>query len=501
MVSQIKAGAIMSYFSLFINILLAIIYTPWMISSIGIADYGLYVLALSVINIFVFDFGLGSAVQRFVSKYLAEGRMDKVNKFLSVTYKLYIIADVVIFLFLFSVYFFIADIYQGLSPEEIVKFKFIYVIVAIFSVFSFPFVHLDGTILAHEKFVQLKLCDLLYQISIASSMTIFLYFGYGLYALVLVNVVAGVFRVVLKLIVLNKYTEVKVNWRYWDSIILKAIIAFSIWVTIYAIAQRAVLSVAPSILGIYHVSEYIAILGVAISLEGFFYLFANAINGLFLPKVSQLIANQKSGDIIKLMIRVGRIQIFITGMVYIGLISFGKDFINLWVGEEFSLVYICSIIMILPSFISLAQHIAFTTMIAQSKVNYLAYSGVLQAFTCLVLVFPLAKHYDVLGVSISVAIAYSFSLIFNNIVFFKILKIDIKRFFFSSFIQLMPSLLLALCFGLFINFFIEINGWYGLIFKIVIFICIYISLFFMLGFEQYERTELLVKIKNLISRR
>jgi O-antigen/teichoic acid export membrane protein len=501
MVSQIKAGAIMSYISLFINILIGIIYTPWMIRSIGIPDYGLYVLAISVINIFVFDFGLGSAVQRFVSKYLAEGRLDKVNKFLSVTYKLYIIADVVIFLFLFSVYFFIPNIYQGLSPEELVKFKFIYAVVAIFSVFSFPFVHLDGTISAHEKFVQLKLCDLLHKIVIASSMTIFLYFGYGLYALVLVNVVAGIFRVVLKVLVLKRYTEVKINWRYWDSSILKAIIAFSMWVTIYAISQRGVLSLAPSILGIYYSSEYIALLGITIVVEGFFYLFANAINGLFLPKISKLIANQKSGNIIQLMIRVGRMQIFMTGMIYIGLISFGKHFINLWVGEEFSLVYICSIIMILPSFISLAQNIAFTTIIAQSKVKYLAYSGVLQACTSLVLVFPLAKYYGVLGVSVSVAIAYSVSLIFNNVVYVKILKIDIKRFFISSFVQLMPSLLLALCFGLFVNFILDTKGWYGLVMKIVIFSFLYISLFFRLGLVSQERAELLIKVNSFLKRR
>ena len=56
MANQIKAGAIMSYISLFITILIGIIYTPWMINSIGKADYGLYVLAMSVINIFVFDF-------------------------------------------------------------------------------------------------------------------------------------------------------------------------------------------------------------------------------------------------------------------------------------------------------------------------------------------------------------------------------------------------------------------------------------------------------------
>ncbi|WP_334058726.1 polysaccharide biosynthesis C-terminal domain-containing protein [Polaribacter sp. P097] len=499
MISQIKAGAIMSYISLFITILIGIIYTPWMISSIGKPDYGLYVLAMSVINIFVFDFGLGNAVQRFVSKYLAEGRLDKVNQFLSVTYKLYIIADVIIFLVLISVYFFIPNIFQGLSPEELVKFEFIYAVVAIFSIFSFPFVHLDGTILAHEKFVQLKLCDLLYKILIASSMTIFLYFGYGLYALVLVNVVAGIVRIGLKLIVLKRFTEVKVNWEYWDNSILKAIIAFSMWVTIYAISQRGVLSVAPSILGIYYSSEYIALLGVAIAVEGYFFLFANAINGLFLPKVSRLIANKEADNIIELMIKVGRIQIFMTSMIYIGLISFGKQFINLWVGEEFSIVYICSIIMILPSYISLPQQIAYTTIIAQSKVKYLAYSGILKVLTSLLFVFPLAKYYGVLGVSVSVAIAYSVSIIFNNIVYIKILKLDIKKFFLASFLRLLPSLLLALCFGLLVDFIIDINKWHGFIIKIVIFVCIYIALFFLFGLAKQEKLELVGKVKKIIN--
>jgi O-antigen/teichoic acid export membrane protein len=272
------------------------------------------------------------------------------------------------------------------------------------------------------------------------------------------------------------------------------------WVTIYAISQRGVLSFAPTVLGIYHSSKYIAILGIAIAVEGYFFLFANAINGLFLPKVSRLISNQESDNIIQLMIRVGRIQIFINGMVFIGLISFGKQFINLWVGEEFSIVYVCSIIMISPSFISLPQHIAHTTIIAQSKVKFLAYSGIIKLLTSLLFVFPLAKYYSVLGVSISVAIAYSFSLIFNNIIYIRILKINIKRFFLATFVQLMPSLLLALCFGIFINFIIDINGWYSLFMKTIIFVCLYTTLFFLFGLAYEERSELIEKMKKNIKR-
>ena len=64
---QIALGAIMSYISIGINIVTGLVFTPWMIHSIGKENYGLFTLALSVISLFVFDFGLSSAITRFLS--------------------------------------------------------------------------------------------------------------------------------------------------------------------------------------------------------------------------------------------------------------------------------------------------------------------------------------------------------------------------------------------------------------------------------------------------
>ena len=77
---QLKLGALMSYMAIGINILAGLLYTPWMIHSIGRENFGLYTLAMSVISLFVFDFGLSSAVTRFIAKYLAEGRQDMNNQ-------------------------------------------------------------------------------------------------------------------------------------------------------------------------------------------------------------------------------------------------------------------------------------------------------------------------------------------------------------------------------------------------------------------------------------
>ena len=47
--SQVKMGAILSYFAMAVNIIVGLVYTPWMVRIIGQSNYGLYTLSLSLI--------------------------------------------------------------------------------------------------------------------------------------------------------------------------------------------------------------------------------------------------------------------------------------------------------------------------------------------------------------------------------------------------------------------------------------------------------------------
>ena len=104
-INQIKKGAIISYLAIGVSLLSGLLYTPWMIKQIGVNDYGLYTLATSLISIFLIDFGISEAVSRFISKYNAEGNQEKVNDFLGLIYKIFILIDLVILVILIALYF------------------------------------------------------------------------------------------------------------------------------------------------------------------------------------------------------------------------------------------------------------------------------------------------------------------------------------------------------------------------------------------------------------
>ena len=441
--SQIKYGAVISYVGIFINIVIGLVYTPWMIRCIGQADYGLYTLAMSVIGIFVFDFGLGQAVTRFAAKYIAEGQQDKVDQLMGVTYKLYLIADALMILLLVGVYFFIPQIYQGLTPEEIEKFKIVYAIAATFSVLSFPFIPLNGIVSAYELFIQLKNCDLLHKIIIVVLMTGCLLMGFGLYALVIVNAIAGMLMIIIKLIVLRRRTPLRIDWHFWSRGLLREIISFSVWITVAALAQRLVLNICPSILGYASDSRSIAVFGIAMTLEGYVYTFTSAIKGLFLPKVTRLVTDGQHEDILPLMVRVGRIQLFILGLIILGFLCTGQNFINAWLGEDFSKVFLCSVLMMAPSFVGQTQNIASTTIVVQNKVKKSARISVIKAVVNLLLAYPLTVLWGVYGMALSIFISYMVSLLQYNILYHKDLKIDIPLFFKDCFGKMAVPLVLT----------------------------------------------------------
>lgn len=481
---QLKMGALMSYFALGINVISGLVYTPWMISSIGRENYGLFTLAMSVINLFVFDFGLSSAVTRFVSKYLAEGRQDRANDCLGLVYKLYFYIDIILFIVLSVVFFFIPQIYQELTPDEIEKFKVVYIVASIFTVFSFPFIPLNGVLTAYEKFVPLKVCDVINKLLLVGAMTVCLLLGGGLYALVIVNAVSGTITILLKIYCIKRYTDAAIHWGYKDSKLFKEIISFSGWTTVVSVCQRMIFTLAPSILGIISGSTAIAIFGIAASIESYVYYFAYALNGMFLPRVSQILSDK--GDVMPLMNKIGRIQLMIVGSIVFGFICLGQHFINIWVGDGFEQSYWCSVLLIIPTLIYLPQEIGIQTIIAKNEVKYQAFVWLAMAVVNIILSFILGRIWGAVGISLSICIAYFVRTYGMDAILQNRLKLNLTPFFINTFAKVGWVFIPVFILSYLINFFLPSQGVILFFIKVVVYLLIVFTALLIVS-NKYEK--------------
>lgn len=499
---QIKLGAIVSYIAIAFNMIAGLIYTPWMIEKIGQGNYGLYTLATSLITMFVMDFGMGAAVSRFVSRYNAEGDQRSVDNFLGVVYKLYFAIDIIIFTALIIVYFFIDIIYANLSTQEIGTFKILYAIVGMFSIISFPFTNLNGVLTAYEKFIELKLCDLFNKAFIIAAMVIALIIGQGVYALVTINAVAGLITIAIKLFIIRRKTKVRVNFKFFDKSLLKNIFGFSMWTTIGSLAQRLIFNITPSIIAAVSItgSVGVAVFGLASTIEGYVYTFATAINGMFMPRISKIIVSgKKEEELMPLMVKIGRIQLMIIGIITVGFIALGKSFVvDIWRKPDFELSYYCAVFLIIPSLFYLPMQIANTTLIVENKVKLQAEVFVIMGVINVICSLILSRMYGALGASISIFIAYMVRTTLMSVIYQKKLKLDMRMFFKETFFRLGIYLIITLISGILLEVFNPLpHGILRFAVNGVILVGVFILLMITRGFNEYEKNLFLGIIKRL----
>lgn len=489
---QIKFGAMLSYFAIAFNILSGLLYTPWMVETIGKSQYGLYTLANSLITLFLVDFGLSSATGRYLSKYNAEGDREAAERFLGAVYKLYLLIDAVIFTVLLVLFFFLDRIYVNLTPGELEQFKVVYVISALFSVINFPFVTFNGILTAYEKFVPLKIIDLLYRIFNIGFTVIALLMGQGLYALVAVHAGVGLLVLLLKYMVIRKTVPLKVNFKATEKGIYKEIFSFSIWVTVSSLAMRLVFNITPSILGVVASSAAIAVFGIVTTIEGYTYTITTAINGMFMPRISKIMTKENaSEDLNPLFLGVGKFQFVLNGLIVAGFAVVGQSFIELWMGSDYAQAYYGILLVVIPGMFYNSLQIANTTMVVQKKVKTTAWVNIATGVINVALSFPLSKVFGVIGACTSICVAYVVRAVSLNIIYHKVLPLDIPGFVKNCYLRMSVPVVLTILLGWGMNALLADGGWLIFLVKAAITAGTYLILTLVLGLNKRERTKLL----------
>ncbi len=494
---QISIGAIISYATIAFNILTGLLYTPWMIREIGDDQYALYTLAISVINIFMLDFGISSAVAKFLSNYYAAGQHNEVNRFMGIVYKLFICLAGIIAVLLFGFYFLIDGIYQNLTPEELVIYKRLFIIVASYSVLCFPFTTNNSVLMANERFIAVKLCGFGQKAVSVLLIVITLVAKMGVYAMVLANALSNVVFVAIKYLCIKKETSLRADFKFWDKSVARQLFDYSVWVTVGNIAGRFIFSIMPTIIAALIGSVEVTIFGLASSLEGYVFSFSEAINGMFMPKISRILgqksATQKLSD---LMGKVGRFHVISIGLIYLGFICVGREFVTLWLGDGYELVYICALILIFPSMIDVPQQIARTALLAKDIVKEQALIYIGMAVANVICSFVLLPLIGVVGAAISICIAYLLRTVAFNVLYHKRLSIDIGAYFKKTYIRWCGVALGTLAVGLAIGEFIPEVSWIGLFGKAVLIVLVYLLLLWAVGLNKNEHKQILSMIKR-----
>lgn len=485
----LRSAAVLSYATVAFGVLSGLLYTPWMIRTIGTGDFAVYSLVLSVVSLIALDLGLGSATSRFLTLFKAKGDDLGERRFLTVIIKAFILLTVVLSLALALVYLYAPRIYSGLGADEVEQLRSVLAIFGLYSVMVFPFRPLDGILLANEKFVQLKLLDLAQKVLTLALMVLALWLGYGLYGVVAGNVVGGLVTTLFKLNAAMRSTEIRPDWRVTSRSDLRSLLGFTVWTTLISISQRLIINIQPSIIAGISGSHQVALFAIAVTVQGYVSAIASGINGLLLPRVTRLtVAGEAArGQIQGLLERVGRLQLFLLGSIAAGFLLHGQQFMRLWVGPLADSFRVAAILMI-PAVVTATLHVAETALVASGRIRNVALASSVASALSLPPSLALVNLWGALGAAYAVFFGSMVGMVAYMIyVYQKQLGLHMGRFFIAVYLRTLPWLIAATLLSGLAGSMLPGDGWVSFVLRAVIFLAIDVAVLFTFVLSPEER--------------
>lgn len=497
---QTKSGALLSYANIVLTTVVGLLFTPFLLRHLGQSEYGLYMLIGSLIGyISVMDFGLHNTIYRFISKYRFERNSKKQENFLATTFIVYGVISILV-LFVGGILVFNLDVFlaNSLTTEEFAKAKLMAVILVFNLALTLPLGAFQFIARGYGEFIFVNILSIVRIILRTGVIVGILLFGYKSVAIVAIDTIFNIGIGMIYASYCFKYLKVSVKLNNLDKSFIKEILNYSFFTFILATVNQLFWQIGQVTLGIYSNTTAVAIYALSINLVIYYQQFSLAISSVFMPRVSKLVTEGATGEnLTDLMVKVGRVQFLILGLVLSGFIILGELFIRLWAGYEYSDVYLITLIIFLTVTIPMFQTVGEVILQVKGKHIFKAKVYLVMAILNIPVSIMLGMSYGPLGVGVSTAI---FIIIFQTFVinwyyYYKI-GINIPRFFKETLSGILPTVILTIVLGQFISY-IGGEGWLGLLVKIIIVILIYSVLIFTIGLNAIEKN-IFMSFKKII---
>ncbi|MBR5272548.1 MAG: lipopolysaccharide biosynthesis protein [Clostridia bacterium] len=514
--SEIKTGAVVSYAIVFANIIISLLFTPFMIRSFSDGEYGLYQLLGGIVStLTVMDLGLAETITKYVAKYRAENDQKGIERLVSTCMLLYMGIGLVILVIGMGFYPFLGDFLTAIPDGYMAEAKAMWIILVINLALMLPMNTFPAISNGYEKFAfprTVNLVKLILRVGVWVLILItddgYLPFGKAFF-LILTDTIMNIIAAALKAWYVFCVLKVRMRRTKIEKDFVKEVFGFSLFVFIAAIADEIFWKIDYFILGscLDNDLTQVEICGYSGNIISYFRNFAGALSGAFLPRITRMVKNgAKGSELTGIMTTVGRVQFIVLGLMLVGFAVVGKDFMVQWTGNTMATdAYIVGLVVTIPLTLALTQSAAGVSILqATNKFSVRAIIMIIAAVGNIVVSIIFVKWFDTFNMAAvgagvgTLLTTLGGHLIALNIYYKKSCDIDVKGYFIGMFKGLLPAMLITLVLGFGINFIPIWDGyWMSIIVRAIIVTAIYIVTMLAFGLNGYEKDLFLSPVKKV----
>ena len=490
-VNQIRAGAILSYLSMGLGIVISLVYTPVMVDCLGSSEYAVYNLVLPIISyLSLMSLGLGSAYVRYYSRYKVAGdkkNMAKLNGMFLVTYSV-LGAALLALGFLLSLK---GEWIFGskLTAEEIQLGCRLLRIMSVNAALCLPISVFESHVAIQERYLFQKILAMGKQVLNPLIMIPLLIIGYRSVTLTIVSLIFTILSGILNIGYCLTKLRMPFSFRRYDFGLLREMFSFTLYVFISIVVDNFNWAIDRQLLTWFQGSTSVTVYSIAAQLNTFYLAFGNAISNVMTPRVHRLVAeNAPMRTLDTLFTRVGRLQFILLGGILLGFVAIGQSFVVLWGGDQkFAVDYWVALLLFFSCLWTNVQTVGIEIQRAKNmhKFRSLVYLGV--ALGNAAISIPLCIKWEGLGAAIGTAIATLIgNVILMNWYYYRRIGLNIPGFWRHIF-HLMPAMLLPAVTAVLLALKVHPATYWQLIPPGLIFVAVYAVCMWLFGLNRYER--------------
>ena len=426
------SGVVLSYAYTLAQAIVGIIYVPLLINGLGTNEYGLYQLIGSVMaNMAILNSTFAGGVTRFYCKYFSSRDINGMENTLAISRNIYRVVSLAAILIGGVVVLLFGSAYAAsLSENQLLEGSVMIAVLVVNLIVTMNNTINVAVINAHERFAFLKstqLASVLIQpIAVVLLLSVF---PYALTAC-LVQLALNVLCALAQRLFARRHLGAKVRKHADTDHLLKSLLFFSSGMLLVQIADQVFWSSNQLILGYIYGTSTVALYSIASQICMCYMPIGTAISSVFMPKVSEMyFSDRDTKGISDLFTRVGRIALYPLLLILFGFIVFGKDFIRLWVGSEFSDAYYLAAVLMVPFTIDLIQNLALVILQVMNKYYFRGKVYLGMAIANSLLVILIAPVYGAMGAAIVTGLSMLIGNgVIMNVYYYRTAHLDVRDY-------------------------------------------------------------------------
>lgn len=487
-----KQGVFLSYILMALEVLSTLLLTPFIIRTLGQAEYGVYQLTMAITAyLLLLDLGVGNAIVRYLAKYRVNNNKERAESFLGVASLFYgCVAVLSILGGVVLIVIFPHAFAKGLSPEEIVLGKNLLIATTLNVSVTLGTTAYTNTLIAYEEFVVSKGASII-QILVRVLLSIVcLKGGMGSIGLVYIQLLITILSRSFFIYYVIVRIELKPSFKNLEPEFIKEIALYSSLILLQMIATQLNVSIGQFLIGMIVASSAVllGVYSVGMQVVQYYQSIGSAFSGVLMPGLVKLVeTNATPNALCDEMVRVGRLILIVMAAIWGAYLVCGYDFIVLWAGEENSMAWKVSIILLTAYMFILTESVGNQLLWAKNEHKEQSIAKFLVVLVNILVSILLIRWKPLIGATLGSFISLVFGdIVVMNVIFVRKMHISIRTYYKELLKGILPSLIIAVFIGWLLNPLLPVSwsAWFVKVLAVVVpfFVCL-----FVFGFSKYER--------------